>query len=259
MPETSQIAIEFDSVRYETNGRALLAGFNLRVRRSETIVFLGRSGAGKTTALKLINALLTPTAGEVRVEDRPTTSWNPIQLRRRIGYAIQDVGLLPHMNVARNIALVPRLEKWKSDRIATRVDELMLLVGLPAREFHNRYPHQLSGGQRQRVGLARALAADPPILLMDEPFGALDPLTRAEMQQEFRDLQRRLHKTVVFVTHDVREALMLADRIALLEDGRLLGLYSPSEFVHSRDPIASAYVDVLRQDDLGIEPCENTE
>lgn len=256
MTAASQFAIEFASVSYTTDGRMLLSGINLQIRRGETLVLLGRSGAGKTTALKLINALLIPTSGEVRVDGRTTTSWNHIDLRRSIGYAIQDVGLLPHLTLARNIALVPRLQQWPTDKIRSRTEELMALVGLPPAEFRDRYPHQLSGGQRQRVGLARALAADPPLLLMDEPFGALDPLTRAEMQREFRTLQQSLHKTVVFVTHDVREALLLGNRIALMDKGTLAGLYSPAEFVRSADPLASAYVAALREGDRQLNEYE---
>jgi len=207
---------------------------------------LGRSGSGKTTALKLINGLLFPTAGTVRVEGRSTRDWDLIRLRRRIGYAIQEVGLLPHLTVARNIALVPELEKWPRDRIRARVEQLLRLLGLVPEEIRERYPHQLSGGQRQRVGLARALAVDPPIMLMDEPFGALDPLTRAEVQQEFKSLQRRLEKTVVFVTHDIHEALVLGTRIALLDSGRLAGTYSRQEFLLSRHPEAAAYISTLR-------------
>lgn len=256
--DCSQVVVEFAGVCYKANGRARLSGVGLQIQRGETLVLLGRSGAGKTTALKLINALLLPTAGEVFVEGQSTTSWEPIMLRRRIGYAIQDVGLLPHMTVASNIGLVPRLKQWPAEKIRARIDELMGLVGLAPSEFRDRYPHQLSGGQRQRVGLARALAADPPILLMDEPFGALDPLTRAEIQQEFKKLQRGLNKTVVFVTHDVREALLLATRIALLDDGRLLGLYSPPDFLRAPDAVASAYARVLRQGDRELQDYERT-
>src|SRR5271167_3744931 len=184
-------------------------------------MLVGRSGSGKTTCLKMINRLLTPTEGEIRVDGTSVTQWDAIKLRRRIGYAIQDVGLFPHYSVRENVALVPRLERWEPGRIDARVEEVLQLVGLPSREFGERYPSQLSGGQRQRVGLARALAAEPPILLMDEPFGALDPITRAEIQAEFKRLQQKLGKTIVFVTHDVGEALMLGDRIALMDSGRL--------------------------------------
>ena len=226
--------------------RTLLTGLNLVVRRGETLMLLGRSGSGKTTCLKLINRLLVPTAGDVFVEGKASQNWDPIQLRRSIGYAIQDVGLFPHYTVWQNVALVPKLEKWDQQRTSSRVEEVLQLVGLPARDFRDRYPNQLSGGQRQRVGLARAMAADPPILLMDEPFGALDPITRAEIQREFQKLQQELGKTIVFVTHDVGEALMLGDRIALMEDGRLRGVLEPREFLDSLDPVAQEYARVFR-------------
>jgi osmoprotectant transport system ATP-binding protein len=232
--------------RKSRHGRALLENFSLAVRRGETLVLLGRSGSGKTTALKLANRLLAPSQGEVLVEGKPTTAWDPIRLRRRLGYVIQEVGLFPHFTVERNVALVPRLEGWAEGRVAARVEELLTLVGLEPARFRARYPHELSGGQRQRVGVARALAADPPILLMDEPFGALDPLTRVEIQQEFRALRDRLGKTLLFVTHDLREALLLATRIALVEDGRLAGLYAPEEFLRAPDPAAAAYVAAFR-------------
>ena len=233
--------IEFRKVHYAIDGgRDLIVGLDLRVERGETMVLLGRSGSGKTTTLKLINRLLVPTAGEVRVEGRPTTAWDPIRLRRGIGYVIQEVGLFPHFTVERNVGLVPGVEGWPPGRIRERVQELLALVGLDP-QLGARYPHELSGGQRQRVGVARALAADPPILLMDEPFGALDPITRAEIQQEFLRLRQRLNKTIVFVTHDLREALLLAHRIGLFEAGRLLGVYTPAEFLQATDPIAAAY------------------
>lgn len=247
MSEPSRGAIEFRNVEYRvSSGKVLLSGLSLIVQRGETLMLLGRSGSGKTTCLKLINRLLAPTSGEVLVENKLALAWNPIQLRRRIGYAIQDVGLFPHYTVWENVALVPKLEKWARERIANRVDEVLQLVGLPGREFANRYPSQLSGGQRQRVGLARALAAEPPILLMDEPFGALDPITRAEIQIEFKKLQQKLGKTIVFVTHDVAEALMLGDRIALLETGRLRSVHTPGEFLQAPDEAVRDYVRVYR-------------
>ena len=194
---------------------------NLQIARGETLVLLGRSGSGKTTTLKLINRLISPTSGEILVNGESNGRADLIRLRRGIGYVIQEGGLFPHFTVGRNIGLVPKIEGWDEDRIAARVQELLKLVGLES-EVASRYPHQLSGGQRQRVGVARALAADPEILLMDEPFGALDPLTRDELQREFLALQQRLHKTVVFVTHDLREALRLGTRIALMEAGKLV-------------------------------------
>jgi osmoprotectant transport system ATP-binding protein len=233
--------IEFRDVCYRVAGTQVLSGFNLQVQSGETVVLLGRSGSGKTTSLKLVNRLLSPSSGEVRVKGVSHGEGDLIRLRRSIGYVIQDVGLFPHFTVERNIGLVPKIEGWPQDRIRARVQELLEMVGL-APEIASRYPHQLSGGQRQRVGVARALAADPEILLMDEPFGALDPLTRDELQREFLLLQHRLHKTVVFVTHDLREALRLGSRIALMEAGRLVTVLAPVEFLRSTDSLASAYV-----------------
>ena len=224
-------------------GRALLNELSLAVAEGETLALIGRSGSGKTTALKLVNALLVPTEGEVRVAGRATTAWDAIRLRRRTGYVIQEVGLFPHLSIGRNVGLVPELEGWPAARIRTRVEELLELVGLPAAEYAARHPHQLSGGQRQRVGVARALAADPPLLLLDEPFGALDPITRAELQREFRALQARLRKTAVFVTHDMREAAMVGDRIALLAGGRLVASGTPGELARSHDPEVRALLD----------------
>jgi len=239
-------AINFRQVSFRINGtHELLRELNLQVERGETLVLLGRSGSGKTTTLKLINRLLQPSDGEVRVDGRPTTDWDVIRLRRMIGYVIQDVGLFPHFTVERNIGLVPRIESWPAERTKQRVDELLLLVGLDS-QIASRYPRELSGGQRQRVGVARALAADPPILLMDEPFGALDPITRAELQREFALLQERLHKTVVFVTHDMREALLLGSRIALLEAGSLVAVHTPEEFVQSKEPLVQAYMEAFQ-------------
>jgi osmoprotectant transport system ATP-binding protein len=240
----SEPAIEFDRASFRLNGRLLLQDLVLSVKQGETLVLLGRSGAGKTTTLKLINRLLLPTTGDVRVNGRATTDWDPIQLRRSIGYVIQDGGLFPHFTVARNIALVPRIENWSLARVQTRVRELMSTFGL-SEDLASRYPSQLSGGQRQRVGVARALAADPPILLLDEAFGALDPITRSQMQKEFRTLQQRMRKTVIFVTHDLREALLLADRIALLEEGRLIVDLPVAEFSQSNDTLVRAYVEAF--------------
>jgi osmoprotectant transport system ATP-binding protein len=241
--------IEFRQVSYRVKSNAeadreLLHDLNLEVQRGETLVFLGRSGSGKTTTLKLINRLLTPSSGEVLVETCPTRDWDVIRLRRMIGYVIQEVGLFPHFTVERNIGLVPKIENWPADRINARVHELLQLVGLDP-EIALRYPRELSGGQRQRVGVARALAADPPILLMDEPFGALDLITRAELQREFVALQQRLRKTVVFVTHDLREALLLGTRIALMEEGRLVAVETPEEFLASTERLAVAYKDAF--------------
>jgi osmoprotectant transport system ATP-binding protein len=252
-PAAAIPAIEFHDVSYRVADTQVLSEFNLQVQSGETLVLLGRSGSGKTTSLKLVNRLLSPSSGEVRVKGVPNGEVDVIRLRRGIGYVIQDVGLFPHFTVERNIGLVPKIEGWAAERIRARVSELLQMVGLPA-ETALRYPHQLSGGQRQRVGVARALAADPEILLMDEPFGALDPLTRDELQREFLLLQQRLHKTVVFVTHDLREALRLGSRIALMEAGRLVTVLSPQEFLRSADPLASAYVRAFGE---GLESAAN--
>ena len=217
-------------------GRPLVEGVSFAVGAGETLVLLGRSGSGKTTTLRLVNRLLEPTGGTVVVAGEPTVAVDPTRLRRRIGYVIQEVGLFPHFTVAANVGLVPRLEGWAPERIADRVRELLGLVGLDPETFAGRYPHQLSGGQRQRVGVARALAIDPPLLLLDEPFGALDPITRVELQREFRALEGRLGKAIVFVTHDVREGLLLGTRMGLLEAGRLIFLGTPAEFRASTLP-----------------------
>jgi len=243
----SQAAIEFVNVTYRINGnRTLISGLNLSICRSETLMLLGLSGSGKTTTLKLINRLLEQSEGKVLVDGRSTPEWDVIRLRRHIGYAIQEAGLFPHYTVKDNVALIPRLERWDAARIAARVREVLQLVGLPFGEFADRYPDQLSGGQRQRVGLARALAADPEILLMDEPFGALDPITRTELQHEFMQLKKTLSKTIVFVTHDVAEALMLGDRIALMDSGTLKGVFPPAEFLRSPDESVQPYVNAFR-------------
>jgi osmoprotectant transport system ATP-binding protein len=245
MADSNLPIIQFQDVSLRVGeGRELLRHLNLEVHRGETLVLLGRSGSGKTTSLKLINRLLEPSDGEIKVEGRSVAAWDVIRLRRMIGYVIQEIGLFPHFTIARNIGLVPKIENWPAEKTKKRVEELMQVVGLDP-QIGDRYPRQLSGGQRQRVGVARALAADPPILLMDEPFGALDPITRAELQREFATLQKRLQKTVVFVTHDLREALLLGTRIALIEDGRLVVALTPDEFRKSSDPLVSAYVDAF--------------
>jgi len=233
--------IEFRDVSYSVDGIQVLSDLTLRVAHGEILVLLGRSGSGKTTTLKLVNRLVTPTSGQVLVNGKANDQVDVIQLRRGIGYVIQEAGLFPHFTVERNIGLVPKIEGWPQERVRARVEEMLQLVGLTP-DLASRYPHQLSGGQRQRVGVARALAADPAILLMDEPFGALDPLTRDELQREFLLLQQRVHKTVVFVTHDLREALRLASRISLMEAGKLVTVLTPQEFLKSSDPWASAYV-----------------
>jgi len=223
----------------------IISDLNLTVERGETLVLLGESGCGKTTTLKLVNRLLTPSAGYVLVEGKATTAWDPIALRRRTGYVIQEGGLFPHFTIERNVGLVPSLSGWDQARTRERVHELLNLVGLAPDRFADRYPHELSGGQRQRAGVARALAADPPLLLLDEPFGALDPLTRASLQREFAELSKRLDKTAILVTHDVREALILARRIGLMHKGQLVLLDTPEKFLASDHPQARAYIETL--------------
>jgi osmoprotectant transport system ATP-binding protein len=214
---------------------AVLRGLDLAVADGETLALVGRSGAGKSTILKAINRLLVPDAGEVVVGGRPTAAWDPYELRRGIGYVLQEVGLFPHLSVQDNIAIVPRLLGWDAARIAGRVEALLRLVGLAPEVYARRSPQDLSGGQRQRVGVARALAVDPPILLMDEPFGALDPVTRSELHRELRRIQDELRKTIVIVTHDMAEAMALATRIGVLADGVLAALGSPAEIARSTD------------------------
>jgi osmoprotectant transport system ATP-binding protein len=240
--------IAFRDVSYNIRGKEVLRHLDLEVAAGETLVLLGRSGSGKTTALRMVNALLTPTSGEVLVEGRTTREWDPILLRRRIGYVIQESGLFPHFTVARNVAVVPELEGWEPARIAARVDELLSRLGLPPEEFRSRTPRELSGGQRQRVGVARALAAEPSLLLMDEPFGALDPVTRRDLQRQFMALRKTWTKTSLFVTHDVREALALASRIALLHEGRLAIVAPPRDFLAAKNDEARTFLAAL--DDL---------
>ena len=239
--------VEFRDVSYTVGGNRILDQLNLQVSSGEILVLLGRSGSGKTTALKMVNGLLFPTSGQVIVQGQPTTAWDPIRLRRSIGYVIQEVGLFPHFTVRNNVGLVPSLERWPLERIESRTDQLLQQVGLDPGEFAARYPRQLSGGQRQRVGVARALAADPALLLFDEPFGALDPVTRLELQRQFLELRRAFNKTSLFVTHDVREALQLGTRIGMLHKGRLEVLSSPSDFVRSDRPEAKAFLACLEE------------
>ena len=240
--------VEFRDVSFAVNpdtSGPIIDDLNLKVAAGETLVLLGESGCGKTTTLRLVNRLLAPTAGVVLVEGRATTDWDEIRLRRRTGYVIQEAGLFPHFTVAENVALVPSLEKWPEEKTRARVEELLSLVGLEPARFADRYPRELSGGQRQRVGVARALAADPPLLLMDEPFGALDPLTRASLQKEFAQLKSSLGKTVIFVTHDVREALLLGSRIALMDKGKIVLLETPEGFRRSTNDYARAYLETI--------------
>jgi len=228
--------IAFDHVHFRRGPREVLHDVTFTVKPGETVALVGRSGAGKSTVLKLINRMLEPGDGSVRVDGRDTRAWDSTSLRRQTGYVLQEVGLFPHMTVAGNVGLVPALSHWPPARIDARTVELLELVGLPAPEFASRWPDELSGGQRQRVGVARALAADPPIVLMDEPFGSLDPITRAELHREFSRIQQRLRKTVVIVTHDMREAFALADRIGVLDGGSLAAYDTPTVLRASTHP-----------------------
>ena len=233
--------IEFRSVGYTVGSTVILDGITLEVDEGDTVVLLGESGCGKTTTLKMINRLIEPTEGQVLVEGKATTDWDPIDLRRRIGYVLQEAGLMPHFSVENNIGLVPRLLAWNEGRRMDRIREMMDLVGLPPAKFAGRFPHELSGGQRQRVGVARALAADPEIVLLDEPFGALDSITRRRLQKEFAALVRSLNKTAVFVTHDLHEAMLLGTTIGLMDKGRLVLVDTPAGFARSDLPLAKQY------------------
>jgi osmoprotectant transport system ATP-binding protein len=237
--------LEFRNVSYRVRDQWILREITLKVDQGETLVLLGRSGAGKTTLLKMVNGLVCPTEGEVLFEGKATGRWDLIRLRRRIGYVIQEVGLFPHLTVEDNVGLVPRLEEWAPEARGLRIELLLNSVGLPPGQFAARYPRSLSGGQKQRVGVARALAADPPLLLLDEPFGALDPIIRLELQRQFTDLGKSFGKTAVFVTHDVREALTMATRIALLKEGRLQLVATPREFLASQLDEARAFLACL--------------
>jgi osmoprotectant transport system ATP-binding protein len=247
MCETVKVepTICFSEVTYRIDGSsaaAILSDISFNIFAGETVILLGRSGSGKTTLLRLINGLVAPTAGNIVISSRAIADWDRIELRRSIGYVIQEGGLFPHFTVAENVGLVPELIGWDPARVSSRVDQMLELVGLGPQQYRQRLPRELSGGQRQRVGVARALAADPPILLMDEPFGALDPVTRAELQREFRDLAARLRKTIVFVTHDVREALLLGSRIVLLDSGNIVADHKPDDFQKVQHPEVHAFL-----------------
>jgi osmoprotectant transport system ATP-binding protein len=233
--------VSFRKVSARIGHHHILHDLSFDVDAGETLVLLGRSGSGKTTALKMVNGLLLPSAGDVSVEGVLTSDWDLIRLRRRIGYVIQDAGLFPHFTVAANVGLVPRLEGWPPSKVDARVEYLLNQIGLPSAQFAARYPRDLSGGQRQRVGVARALAADPPLLLLDEPFGALDPVTRVELQRQFLTLRDQLGKTALLVTHDVREALLLGTRIGVLHNGRLVFLGGRSEFLKAEEQEVRAF------------------
>jgi osmoprotectant transport system ATP-binding protein len=237
--------IELERVSFARPSGFVVHEASFRARAGETVALVGRSGAGKSTILKLVIRLLEPTSGRVVVDGRDTREWDPFTLRRRTGYVLQDVGLFPHMNVAANISSIPALDGWTRERKMTRVAEMLTLVGLDAGEFGGRWPDELSGGQRQRVGVARALAADPPVLLMDEPFGALDPITRAELHGEFRRIQAAVRKTVVLVTHDMREAFALADRVGVLDGGRLVAYDTPAAVQASSHPLVRRLLDAM--------------
>src|SRR5580765_3378913 len=246
MPDTQQPVVELRNIGYTIGGNKILDDLNLQIAPGEILILLGESGCGKTTTLKLINCLTEPTEGEVFVEGKPNSSWDPIELRRHIGYVLQEAGLFPHFPVAENVSLVLRLNGWDENKKRERTDEMLDLVGLDPARFADRFPHELSGGQRQRVGVARALAADPSIVLLDEPFGALDAITRTNLQKEFARLVRELGKTAVFVTHDLHEAMLLGSRIALMEKGQIVFLGPPDDFAASAVPLARSYLETVR-------------
>ena len=241
---TASSVVEFRAVSYGYSGRMAVDGLDLAIRQGETVALVGRSGAGKSTLLKLTNRLLVPHSGSVLVEGRDTREWDPIRLRRRTGYVLQDIGLFPHLTIEQNVALVPRLEGWPASEMRARTEELLALVGL-SDGFARRWPRELSGGQRQRVGVARALAVKPPVLLMDEPFGALDAITRAELQREFQRIQRELQQTALLVTHDMAEAFALGNRVGLLDEGRLIVCDTPDVVQRSSDPRVRRFLDAV--------------
>ena len=245
MLETPPTIVEFRRAGYKIGDAKILDDLNLEIRQGEILVLLGESGCGKTTSLKLINRLIEPTAGACLVEGKATTDWDAIELRRRIGYVLQEAGLFPHFTVAENVALVPRLENWNAGEMRDRVSEMLELVGLNPQKFAPRFPHELSGGQRQRVGVARALAANPDLLLLDEPFGALDALTRVNLQKEFARTVRDLNKTAVFVTHDLHEAFILGTRICLMDKGKIALLETPENFRKSDLPLVRNYLETI--------------
>ena len=235
--------IAFESVAARRGGHDVLRGVSFTVERGRTAALVGRSGAGKSTVLKLINRMLEPAHGRVAVDGRDTREWDKTTLRRRTGYVLQDVGLFPHMSIGDNVGVVPRLEGWPRARTTARVAELLTLVGLPPAAFADRSPDQLSGGERQRVGVARALAVDPPVVLMDEPFGALDPVTRADLHRHFKRIQEQVRKTIVIVTHDMREAFALADTIGVLDGGALVAYDTPASLRESTQPAVRLLLD----------------
>ncbi len=245
MTDTDKI-VEFRSVGYAIGDTKILDDLNVTISKGDILILLGESGCGKTTTLKLVNRLIEQTSGEVCVDGRSTTDWDEIALRRHIGYVLQDGGLFPHFTVAANVALVLRLENWDEGRKQKRTTEMLDLVGLDPAKFTTRYPHELSGGQRQRVGVARALASDPDLLLLDEPFGALDAITRTNLQKEFARLVRDLGKTAVFVTHDLHEAMLLGTRIALMDKGSIVLIETPQHFERSELTLARAFLETVK-------------
>ena len=245
MPENPEPIVELRRVDFAVGNLQILSDINLQIERGEILILLGESGCGKTTTLKLINRLIEPTAGEVFVENKPAREWDAIKLRRHIGYVLQEAGLFPHFTVEQNVALVPEMENWDKEKTRARVAEMLDLVGLAPQKFGARFPHELSGGQRQRVGVARSLAADPDLLLLDEPFGALDAITRTNLQKEFARLVKDLGKTAVFVTHDLQEAFVLGTRICLMDKGKIALIDTPENFMKSDLPLARAYLETI--------------
>lgn len=225
------------------DGTTALKDINLHIEKGELLTLIGPSGCGKTTTMKMINRLIEPSGGQIYIDGTSIAEQDPVELRRSIGYVIQQIGLLPHMTIAENIALIPKLKKWEKDKIDARVDELLNLVGLEPSTFRTRYPLELSGGQQQRVGVIRALAAEPPVILMDEPFSALDPISREQLQDELIKLQKEIQKTIVFVTHDMDEAMKIADRIAIMKDGEILQLDTPDNILrHPKNEFVRDFV-----------------
>ncbi|MFF3893101.1 betaine/proline/choline family ABC transporter ATP-binding protein [Streptomyces sp. NPDC001812] len=245
-PSATGAPIELENLtkRYPGSAQPAVDDVSMEIRAGETVILVGPSGCGKSTTLKMINRLIEPSSGRIRIGGEDVTHMDPVRLRRQVGYAIQASGLFPHMTVAQNIALVPKMLRWPAARVRDRVEQMLDLVGLDPGEFHDRYPRRLSGGQQQRVGVARALAADPPVLLMDEPFGAVDPITRDHLQDELIRLQHELHKTIVFVTHDFDEAIKLGDRIAVLRERSHIAQFDTPEAIltNPSDDFVSGFV-----------------